>query len=89
MINMLKQEILLRTAGHLAAFNHERPLHSLSMDQILVKLHQALVQCQELGDHKVKLTGQVVEMLSTKTRQLGLDPISNGIYIIRSFYCID
>ena len=48
------------------------------MDQLLLKLHQVLVQCQILGDQKVKLTGQVVEILSNKTRQLGLDPRNNG-----------
>lgn len=78
MIQMLKQEILLRAASPLAAFNDERPFNSITINQLLLNLHQALVQCQELGDQKIKLTGQVVEMLNNKTRQLGLDPRSNG-----------
>lgn len=49
-----------------------------SVDQMLATLHHVLLQCQELGDQKVRLTGQIMEMLSSKTRQLGLDTKSLG-----------
>jgi hypothetical protein len=40
-------------------------------------MHQLLVQCQCLGDHKVKLSAQIIETLSTKARQLGVDSKSS------------
>ena len=52
----------------------EQKLH---IEQLLNKLHQLLLQCQLLGDDKVKLTGQIMEILSSKTRRLGLDTKSN------------
>ena len=45
---------------------------------MLATLHHVLIQCQELGDQKVRLTGQIMEILSSKTRQLGLDTKSLG-----------
>ena len=43
---------------------------ALSLEQLLVKLHQLLTQCQCLGDQKMRLTAQVMETLSNKARQL-------------------
>ena len=45
-------------------------LTNLSLEQLLVKLHEVLMQCQCLSDQKMKLTSQVMEMLSNKARQL-------------------
>lgn len=49
-----------------------------TIEQLLNTLHQILLQCQLLGDQKVKVTGQIMDILSTKTRKLGLDAKSNG-----------
>lgn len=48
-----------------------------TIEQLLNKLHQMLLQCQSLGDQKVKLSEQIMEILSNKTRKLGLDAKSN------------
>lgn len=48
-----------------------------TIEQLLNALHQILLQCQLLGDQKVKVTGQIMDILSTKTRKLGLDAKSN------------
>jgi hypothetical protein len=46
---------------------------SLTIEELLNKLHQILLQCQAISDLKVRTTGQIMEILSSKTRQLGLD----------------
>lgn len=46
---------------------------SYSIGELLNLLHKILVQCQIFGDQKVKLTSQIMETLSSKTRQLGFD----------------
>ena len=61
--------------------NIQSMFKALSLDQLLNKLHQLLIQCQSLGDQKVKLTGQIMETLGSKTRQLGLDAKTNGMKI--------
>ena len=64
-----------------AASSQEKPSQRKvkpSVDHMLATLHHVLLQCQELGDQKVRLTGQIMEMLSSKTRQLGLDTKSLG-----------
>jgi hypothetical protein len=53
-----------------------------TIEQLLNTLHQILLQCQFLGDQKVKVTGQIMDILSTKTRKLGLDAKSNGKHCI-------
>ena len=50
----------------------------ITIKQLLNSLHQILLQCQLLGDQKVKITGQIMEILSNKTRRLGLDTKSHG-----------
>ena len=45
-------------------------LNALPIDQLLHRLHQLLLQCQCLGDQKMKLTAQIMETLGAKTRQL-------------------
>lgn len=45
-------------------------LKTLTIEQLLNKLHQTLMQCQCLGDQKMKLTSQVTETLNSKTKQL-------------------
>jgi len=57
----------------------------MTIKQLLNSLHQILLQCQLLGDQKVKITGQIMEILSNKTRRLGLDTKSHG-KILFSFY---
>ena len=49
-----------------------------SFDQLLSQLHTFLIKCQNLGDQKVKLSSQIIETFTNKTRQLGLDIKSNG-----------
>ena len=61
---------------------------ALSLDQLLNKLHQLLIQCQSLGDQKVKLTGQIMETLGSKTRQLGLDAKTNGLIFLMFFFLV-
>lgn len=46
---------------------------SYSIGELLNLLHKILAQCQIFGDQKVKLTSQIMETLSIKTRQLGFD----------------
>jgi hypothetical protein len=50
--------------------------------QLLSKLYQLLIECQNLGDQKVKITNQIIECISKKTRQLGLDSKLNGLCYI-------
>ena len=66
----------------------EAAFKSLTIDQLLGKLHQLLIQCQSLGDQKVKLTGQIMETLGNKTRQIGLDAKLNGMRIF-DFCAVD
>lgn len=51
--------------------------------QLLSKLYQLLVECQNLGDHKVRITNQIIECISSKTRQLGFDSKLNGMFLSR------
>lgn len=71
-LHSIKQEIISRTEN---SENEESKKEEL--DQLLNKLHQLLVQCQTLGDQTVRLTGQIIEAIGAKTRQLGFDARSN------------
>ena len=71
-LHSIKQEIIIITEN---SDNEETKKEKL--DQLLNKLHQLLVQCQTLGDQKVRLTGQIIEVIGAKTRQLGFDARSN------------
>lgn len=68
----IKQEIIARSES-----SENEETKGGQLDQLLHKLHQLLVQCQTLGDQKVRLTGQIIEAIGAKTRQLGFDARSN------------
>ena len=53
-------------------------LESFNLEELLHKLHHVLVQCQIFGDQKIKLTSQITERFSSRTRQLGFDSKSYG-----------
>jgi hypothetical protein len=55
-----------------------KTLESFNLEELLHKLHHVLVQCQIFGDQKIKLTSQITETLSSRTRQLGFDSKSYG-----------
>jgi hypothetical protein len=48
-----------------------------SNDQ-LGNLHSTLIKCQELGDQKVVLVSQIIELINAKSKQLILDTKSLG-----------
>lgn len=49
------------------------------LEELLRELHRTLIECQNLGDEKVRIASQIIETICAKTRQLGLDCKSNGI----------
>ncbi|CAF0702821.1 unnamed protein product [Brachionus calyciflorus] len=71
-MQILKQEILARSES-----NENEESKKSELDLLLNKLHQLLIQCQTLGDQKVRLSGQIIEAIGTKTRQLGFDARTN------------
>ena len=48
------------------------------LEGLFLALHQALIECQRLGDEKIRLSSQVIEAITNKTRQLGFDNKNNG-----------
>lgn len=60
----------------------------ITIKQLLNSLHQILLQCQLLGDQKVKITGQIMEILSNKTRRLGLDTKSHGKLFVHEYFLL-
>jgi len=60
----------------------------ITIKQLLNSLHQILLQCQLLGDQKVKITGQIMEILSNKTRRLGLDTKSHGKLFFHEYFLL-
>ena len=80
-IQLIKQEILAKTnavSSDEMSTSEDATSRDFLIEQLLTRLHQILLQCQLLGDQKVKITGQVMELLSNKTRKLGLDTKLNG-----------
>jgi hypothetical protein len=50
----------------------------VSFEDFLGKLHHLLIHNQILGDHKVRISCQLMELLTSKSRELGLDSKSLG-----------
>jgi hypothetical protein len=81
-IHIIKQEILAKsiTNGNVLENIDENSAESRSenIDRLFQTLHLALVECQRLGDQKIRLTSQIIETITNKTRQLGFDNKNNG-----------
>ena len=71
-LNCLKQEIISKSQE-----NNDQETLKNNLDSLFNKMHQLLIQCQTLGDQKIQLSSQIIEMIGSKTRQLGLDPRTN------------
>lgn len=71
-LNCLKQEIISKSQE-----NADQETLKNNLDSLFNKMHQLLTQCQTLGDQKIQLSSQIIEMIGSKTRQLGLDPRTN------------
>jgi hypothetical protein len=49
----------------------------ISVEQLAL-IHNSLIKCQELGDQKVELVAQIIDLLDNKTKQLILDTKTLG-----------
>ncbi|RNA40342.1 Inhibitor of growth 1 [Brachionus plicatilis] len=71
-LHVLKLEIISKSQE--AASEDEK---RMVVDNLLIRMHQLLIQCQTLGDQKIRLTSQIIDLIGSKTRQLGFDPRSS------------
>lgn len=56
----------------------------------LLRVQQALIAAQEIGDEKLQIIQQVQDLIENKSRQLDLDYRNLGIlFCIFQFYLID
>ena len=49
----------------------------ISVEQIGI-IHNTLIKCRELGDQKVELVSQIINLLDNKTKELMLDTKTLG-----------
>lgn len=91
---MIKQELTKRTTTTTSAIDvveesesnmreeklepEEVKYRTCALEELLRVLHKTLLECQNLGDQKVRIASQIIETICAKTRQLGLDCKSNG-----------
>ncbi len=52
----------------------------ISVEQLGI-IHNTLIKCQELGDQKVELVSQIINLLDNKTKQLMLDTKTLGTFL--------
>lgn len=53
----------------------------------LLRVQQALIAAQEIGDEKLQIVQQVQDLIENKSRQLDLDYRNLGNFL--SIYCVD
>jgi len=53
----------------------------------LVRVQQALIAAQEIGDEKLQIVQQVQDLIENKSRQLDLDYRNLGMYNSAHFSC--
>ena len=60
----------------------QRNEESNQRDRALVSLQRMLIKTQELGDEKLRLVSQIIELIETRSRQLDQDVENLGKWTI-------